>query len=70
MYLARELTDVTLPASAGVRRPQPHDGHARLQAHRRAASPTDREAFDAVRKLTERLGRHRRRAHADRDRRD
>jgi chromosomal replication initiator protein len=56
MYLARELTDQTLPA---IGRAFGNRNHTTvLHACKRTAEriSTDREAYDAVRRLTERLG--------------
>jgi chromosomal replication initiator protein len=56
MYLARELTDQTLPA---IGREFGNRGHTTvMHACKRTAEriATDREAYDAVRRLTERLG--------------
>jgi chromosomal replication initiator protein len=56
MYLARELTDQTLPA---IGRAFGNRNHTTvLHACRRTAErmATDRDAYDAVRRLTERLG--------------
>ena len=57
MYLARELTDQTLPAIGRAFGGRTHT--TVLHAHRRTAQRIagDREAYDAVRRLTEALGR-------------
>jgi chromosomal replication initiator protein len=57
MYLARELTDQTLPAIGRAFGGRTHT--TVLHAHRRTAERIagDREAYDAVRRLTEALGR-------------
>jgi chromosomal replication initiator protein len=57
MYLARELTDQTLPAIGRAFGGRTHT--TVLHAHRRTAAriADDREAYDAVRRLTEALGR-------------
>jgi len=57
MYLARELTDQTLPAIGRAFGGRTHT--TVLHAHRRTAERIagDREAYDAVRRLTESLGR-------------
>ena len=55
MYLARELTDQTLPAiGRAFGGPQPHHRPARLPPHRRADGAATREAYETVRRLTER----------------
>jgi chromosomal replication initiator protein len=56
MYLARELTDQTLPAIGRAFGNRNHTTvmHACKRTAERIA--TDREAYDAVRRLTERLG--------------
>jgi chromosomal replication initiator protein len=56
MYLARELTDQTLPA---IGRAFGNRNHTTvLHAYKRTAErmATDREAYDAIRRLTEELG--------------
>ena len=57
MYLARELTDQTLPAIGRAFGGRTHT--TVLHAHRRTAERIagDREAYEAVRRLTEALGR-------------
>ncbi len=56
MYLARELTDQTLPAIGRAFGNRNHTTvmHACKRTAERIA--TDRDAYDAVRRLTERLG--------------
>ena len=56
MYLSRELTDADAAGDRPrVRRPQPHHRPARLPAHAERIA-NDREAYEAVRRLTETLG--------------
>jgi chromosomal replication initiator protein len=59
MYLSRELTDQTLPAIGRAFGGRNHT--TVLHACRRTAEriATDRDAYDAVRRLTEDLGRAR-----------